>query len=80
MHIVWSRFVAHFVLILVANAWAAKRAHPTPEKHLLLKRMKRIPIAQDRQPQGCGCRAYMDVFTACLEQRVAFSSILLVTC
>ena len=46
--------------------------------HILLKRMKRIPIAQDRRPQGCGCRAYMDVFTACLEQRVSFSSILLV--
>ena len=27
---------------------------------LLLKRMKRIAIAQDCQPQGCGCRAYMD--------------------
>ena len=24
--------------------------------------MTRIPVIQDRQPQGCGCRAYMDVF------------------
>jgi hypothetical protein len=46
---------------------------------VLLKRMKRIPIIQDRQPQGCGCRAYMDVFTACHEQWVSFSSVLLVT-
>ena len=45
---------------------------------LLLKRMKRIAIAQDCQPQGCGCRAYMDVFTACLEQWLSFSSFLLV--
>ena len=38
-----------------------------------------MPIVQDRQPQGCGCRAYMDVFTARLEQWVSFSSVLLVT-
>ena len=45
---------------------------------LLLKRMKRVTLVQDRQPQGCGCRAYMDGFTACPEPGVAFSSILLV--
>jgi len=45
---------------------------------LLTGQMKRIPIVQDRQPQGCGCRAYMDVFTACLEQWVSFYSITVV--
>jgi len=30
--------------------------------------MKRILIVKGRQPQGCGCRAYMEVFTACLKQ------------
>jgi hypothetical protein len=38
-------------------------------------KMKRVSIVQDRQPQGCGCRAYMDVFTACFEQWTPFSSV-----
>ncbi len=25
-------------------------------------------VVKDRVPQGCGTRAYMDVFTACLER------------
>ncbi|MDT8452079.1 MAG: hypothetical protein RQ936_04945 [Gammaproteobacteria bacterium] len=34
---------------------------------LLTKRMERIPFNQDRQQQGCCCRAYTDVFSARLD-------------
>jgi len=30
----------------------------------LTGRRKRIPAIEKRQSQGCGCQAYMDVFTA----------------
>ena len=53
--------------------------HVYNEYEILTGLMKRIPIVQDRQPQGCGSRAYMDVFTACLEQWVSFSSVLVIT-
>jgi hypothetical protein len=59
----------------------SKTSHPLEytkyfdSSQLLTGQMKRIPIVQDRQLQGCGCRAYMDVFTACLEQWVSFSSV-----
>jgi hypothetical protein len=45
---------------------------------ILTGRIKRIAIVQDRQPQGCGCRAYMEVFTACLEQWLSFLSVLVI--
>ena len=48
-------------------------------KYLLIKWNKWIAIFQDRQPQGCGYRTCMDVFTARLEQWLFFSFVLLVT-
>jgi len=47
---------------------------------VLTGKMKRISIVQDRQPQGCECRAYMDAmfgfsWTAGLEQWISFSSV-----
>jgi murein L,D-transpeptidase YcbB/YkuD len=45
---------------------------------LLLKRNKMIAIVQDRHPHGCGCRAYMDGFTARPGQWLSFSFVLLV--
>jgi len=46
-----------FPLITVANF-----CPPTGDEQ------KRFPAFQDLQPQGGGCRAYMDVFTARLEK------------
>jgi len=48
--------------------------------YLLLKQMIRIVFAQEHQPQRCGCRANIRAghFTACSEQWVVLSSILLV--
>jgi len=40
----------------------------TPDGYVLTGWMKRILIVQGRQPQGYGCRAYMEVLTACIEQ------------
>ena len=31
-------------------------------------------LVQDRQPHRCGYRAYMDIFTVCLEQGFPFIS------
>jgi len=39
----------------------------------LTGRRERIPAIGKRQPQGCGCRAYRDVFTAASQLWVSFS-------
>ncbi len=57
---------------------ATKKNYPS-FLYLLLSRIKRIRCVQNRQPQGCGCRVYMDVFTACPERSESFSLVLLIT-
>ena len=37
---------------------------------LNVRGMEWDPLPEDRMPHGRGIRAYMDVFTACLRQRV----------
>jgi len=41
-------------------------------KTLLISRKERMPAIEKRQPYGCGCRAYRDVFTATFQLRVSF--------
>jgi len=69
-----------FFNILILMIFIDQDVNPAVFQNILISRKERILAIEKRQPHGCGCRAYRDVFTATFQLRVSFLFVSVVYC